>query len=354
MTVLPITITKKDRIAIIAPHPDDECIGVGGIIALYPKLCDVYILTDGSRGGKNVSVDVEKEIRYTQFIKEMGYAQVHNYFWLGYEDGALMGKSNCMDMIDFSQYTKIFIPCGDDNHPDHTATYIYAVERAKQQGVCYSEIYQYEVHVPFHDVTHFVDISQVIHEKKKLIQFHEDQVGYVHYDEIAVSLAKYRACQANQTDKYFETFVKVDIYNEVLSNEVKEREELIQKYRQFYRLFYKWIRLNQNRKSIAKHLQEKKINLVTIYGYGDVGKLLYGDLLSTDIEVKEILDKREIVTQSHSKNLKVYKPREGNTAVDAIIVTAIYYFDEIEKELMDLGYQNIISLQRLLEEIDEL
>ena len=41
----------------------------------------------------------------------------------------------------------------------------------------------------------------------------------------------------------------------------------------------------------------------------------------------------------------------GNRDVDAVIVTAVYYFDEIQKELNELGYKNIISLQNLLEKI---
>ena len=52
MATLPIVIDSEDKIAIIAPHPDDECIGVGGILSLYPELCDVFVLTDGRYGGK--------------------------------------------------------------------------------------------------------------------------------------------------------------------------------------------------------------------------------------------------------------------------------------------------------------
>ena len=38
--------------------------------------------------------------------------------------------------------------------------------------------------------------------------------------------------------------------------------------------------------------------------------------------------------------------------MDAVIVTAVYYFDEIEKELLENGYKNIISFRTLLEKSD--
>lgn len=41
-----LEISEKDRILILAPHPDDECIGAGGILARYPDLCRVVVLTD--------------------------------------------------------------------------------------------------------------------------------------------------------------------------------------------------------------------------------------------------------------------------------------------------------------------
>lgn len=348
MAVIPLTISQKDKIAIIAPHPDDECIGTGGIIALYPSQCDIFVITDGCQGQRNVLPSEERKIRKEQFEREMAYAKVNNYFWLGYEDGALLGKNSCMEDIDFTKYNKIFLPWGNDNHPDHTAACIYALERIQQECRYSTEVFQYEVHVPFHDVTHFVDITNVINKKKCLIQFHRDQIKSICYDEIAVSLAKYRACQANQPQKFYETFIKTDIHKKVFSKELEERERVIQKYRQFYRIFLQWIKVEQNRGSIAKYLQEQKLINIAIYGYGDLGKTLYNQLENTDIIVTEILDKREIGIEN---NLVIKKPMGGNRDVDAVIVTAVYYFDEIQKELNELGYKNIISLQNLLEKI---
>lgn len=54
MAVIPLSVSNQDKIVIIAPHPDDECIGTGGLLALYPTLCDVIVLTDGRQGQKRL------------------------------------------------------------------------------------------------------------------------------------------------------------------------------------------------------------------------------------------------------------------------------------------------------------
>lgn len=348
MAVIPINITKEDKIAIIAPHPDDECIGPGGVIALFPNQCDIFVMTDGSRGNKNVSPEKERIIRKNQFLSEMKFINVHRFYWMGYDDGALLGKESCMQKIDFSVYTKIFLPWGNDNHPDHTAANLYAYARIKQQKIKGVDIYEYEVHVPFHDVTHYIDITEVIDKKIKMIQFHKDQVSSVCYDELAVSLAKYRACQANKSKKYFETFVKVNFDSDDRINEVVLREQQIQKYRQFYRVFYKWLKVRQDGKSIADYIDENRVRNIAIYGFGDVGRLLYNELELQGVHVAEILDKRDIEIGELIAKLK--KPLEGNRQ-NTVIVTAMSDFEEIEKELKQAGYKEVLSFEDIVNAI---
>lgn len=349
MAVLPINISQTDKIIIIAPHPDDECIGTGGLLSLYPELCDVIVLTDGRQGHKDIAPEVVKEIRRQEFENEMKYVGIHSYSMLGYEDGKLLQHMDCLKEIDFSVYTKVFVPWGNDNHPDHTAAYLAAIERLRQQQVTNVTVYQYEVHVPLHDVTHILDITLSLEKKMKLIQFHKSQVSSVDYAQIAKALGKYRACQCNLPEKYLEVYLQTDIAHDSLGQEIEVREKTLQKYIQFYRVMLRWLGAIQKGNRIEGYLKAQGIKTVAIYGYADIGKLLYNELLQSDIKVNDILDKRDV--KSLVPGFQIRKPSEGHRAVDAVLVTAVYDYDEISIELKEMGYKNIISLQKIVEDL---
>lgn len=347
MAALPICFNKEDRIAIIAPHPDDECIGVGGLMLKYPSQCDLFIVTDGRQGNILVEPDVEARIRREQFEEEMKLVKVNTYYWLDYQDGALMTYSNnILADIDFSCYTKIFIPWGDDNHSDHAAVWSLAIECLQKKAVK-AEVYQYEVHVPFHDVSHYVDITEMIEKKIELINCHKDQVNAVPYSEIARALGKYRACQGNKINSYWETFLKVDLQGDSNCNSVCEREKTLQKYQSFYRLLLRWIKNYQDGNEITKLLVEKDWKNISIYGFSELGKLFYREIDKTKINVIDILDVRALSNRLGETRALI--PENGDIEVDVVIVTAITYYDEIEAKLNQLGYKNIVSLQALFD-----
>lgn len=347
---LPLSVLKEDRILILAPHPDDECIGVGGLLAKYASRCDVIVMTDGRYGGVHTPPEEEWKVRKKQYENEMKYLGVSSYRWIGFEDGTLFHNKSCMEDIDFSLYTKIFLPWGEDNHMDHTATYIYAVEKIKEQQLTGTEVFQYEVHVPFHDVTEYLDITSHIDEKIKLIRFHEEQVSAFDYDMIARSLAKYRACQRNQPDRYYETYIKTDIFKGNMSDAFLQREAMLQKYKQFYRVLIDWLNACLDGRTIYNYLAERNIRKVAIYGYADIGKLLYKELVKSDISVHSILDKRFI--DSGSDMVQVCHPEDGDRSVDAVLVTVITDCNSVKTELEHMGYHNIYPVSRIMEELN--
>ena len=348
MAILPISCVSSDSILVVAPHPDDECIGAGGVLSLYPELCDIIVLSDGCHGAQGVSQTEERKIRRQQFEDEMQHLKPRSYQWMGYEDGTLMEHPEILNAFDFSSYTKIFLPWYDDNHLDHTATYMYAIQRVIQQRHIQTEIYQYEVHVPFHDVTHFLDITDVIDTKRRLIQFHRDQIKLLPYDMMSMALGKYRACQAGFTEGYIEAYLAVDISADIPSDALLEREKELHKFRLFYHFLISWLYTRQDGKSIAQYLLKHGFSSVSIYGYAEIGQLLYRELSDSDVKVIEILDRRSL---NVSSEVSVVKPEEGDISIDAVIVTAISSFDEIKNNLLRMKYRNIISLSDIVRDM---
>ena len=54
---------ENDVIAVIAPHPDDECLGASAPLVMAPERTDVYVLSDGSHGSNERGVEEEAAIR---------------------------------------------------------------------------------------------------------------------------------------------------------------------------------------------------------------------------------------------------------------------------------------------------
>lgn len=345
-----LSIKEKDRLLIIAPHPDDECIGPGGILALYSHLCKVIVLTDGRQGQGDVAPELEKKIRRQEFINEMREAGITDYEMLDYEDGSLMQHTDCLENVDLSSYTKIFVTGIYDGHPDHTAACLSLQQALKKQMITDVDIYMYEIHAPLREVSHMLDITQVIEKKLKLIRCHSSQLIALPYDKMATSLAEYRALQNRINGGYIETYAYMSPTDE-LDSSVLELERNLQKSVLFYWILIRWMDLKIRGYGIAYVLSKMKYCNIAVYGYAELGQLLCRELADTDIRISYLLDKK--IKDTGSGNLPIYVPRSGLPNVDAIVVTAVYYFDEIKKELSQMGYQNVISFRKLLESEDE-
>ncbi len=58
-----LKISHDDLIAVIAPHPDDECLGASFALLTVPERTDVYVLSDGSHGNSKRTVEEEASFR---------------------------------------------------------------------------------------------------------------------------------------------------------------------------------------------------------------------------------------------------------------------------------------------------
>ena len=186
-----IIFTEEDRIAIVAPHPDDECIFAAAALLLASDQTDVFVLTDGSHGNTNRSIEEEAAIRKKQFDAEMEYVKPHAVYWFGIEDTKLSENTGIVHSIDFTPYTRIFLPWIESLHPDHRAAAEMCMSEIRKQG-CHAECYSGEVYKPFPSPSHYIDITSLAEEKRRLIRFHEDQAAL---EEVVLSLNAFRAAQ---------------------------------------------------------------------------------------------------------------------------------------------------------------
>lgn len=130
--------------------------------------------------------------------------------------------------------------------------------------------------------------------------------------------------------------------------EIEKEKDFSKKIGLYYHLLNKWLKLKQQGKSLADYFAKNEIKTVAIYGYKELGERLYDELKDSGIEVKYIIDKNvsKVCTE-----VDVYSPDEELPKVDAIIVTATYFYDEIESELYDVVKCPIISLEDIVVDI---
>ena len=208
-----IEFKMHDRIAVIAPHPDDECLGASAALLTAPDRTDIFVVSDGSHGDPAKSIEEEANIRKLQFEAEMDYVKPRSWQWLGYEDTKLAQNPDALDGIDFTVYTKIFMPWIESFHPDHRAAARVCRRVFREQNIT-AECFSYEVTAPFYRPTHYIDITEIEPEKRKLIRFHEDQLSNGQ-ERITLSLNAYRGalhCRWSE-HTYAEAYLQVDAWD---------------------------------------------------------------------------------------------------------------------------------------------
>jgi hypothetical protein len=114
-----------------------------------------------------------------------------------------------------------------------------------------------------------------------------------------------------------------------------------------FEILDRWLTLKRCGKSLSVVLNKKNINRIAIYGGGVVGHHLFYDLKAENIEVAYFIDKHLIGT---SEGIEILSFRDNWREVDAIVVTPVFYYEIIKKEIELKVKYPVISLEELLEE----
>ena len=328
MRVDKLDIKSEDKILVIAPHPDDESIGVGGLLNSVPAQCSVWIMTDGRYGGNEYDPCELKEIRRRECVSALDYAKVTDVKFFDYTDGTLIQHKDCFDNEDFLKYTLVFLPNPNDNHSDHTAVYAYCVSRLKEIKSDI-RVFLYEVHTPLADISCYTDITEVVSKKSKMISFHASQVKKHSYDKQTEVLAKYRGIQNEQPDLCLEVYKEINIYEEKTNTSI---EVELAKYKQFTRILSKWFMLEADGWSINRYIKEQNYETVAIYGYGILGRLLVSKMLKEGCNISYVIDKNENISDIEG-NVMVKHRLDDLPKADIVIVTVVSGDDEVKDEL---------------------
>ena len=131
--------------------------------------------------------------------------------------------------------------------------------------------------------------------------------------------------------------------NYLSQKKIEQKAEKVDKFKSYYNMLNQWLMLKQEGKSLEKYFVDNEIKTIAIYGMGEMGNRLYDELKdSTAVEIKYAVDQNAASTYSE---IDVIDKEDDYEEVDAIIVTAIFAFDEIEEEISAKVDYPVISLE---------
>ncbi len=206
----PLEFDKQPKCLCIAPHSDDESIGMGGTLIQKNELFDVVCITNGACRFKTEKKE-KIDIRKNEFEQVMQKIKPNSYsFFEHIEDRELILHSKDFRNIDISNYDYIFIPNLIDQHRDHKAVSILLKELLEDKQ------YKKTLKIAFYEVwqtlalpNYYVDISDIIDAKKDLINTYKSQLASKDYTQKIIGLNNYRGLVPDLD--YVEAFCLMDI-----------------------------------------------------------------------------------------------------------------------------------------------
>lgn len=117
------------------------------------------------------------------------------------------------------------------------------------------------------------------------------------------------------------------------------------KFKSYYNMLNQWLSLKQQGKSLEEYFIENNISKIAIYGMGEMGSRLYDELKNSSIEVVCGIDAKLENVFAEIEMVPVGKKIEG---IDAVVVSAVFAFEEIGEKLSEYIDCEIISLEDIV------
>lgn len=127
--------------------------------------------------------------------------------------------------------------------------------------------------------------------------------------------------------------------------EINGRDEILKKVHVLYCAFDRWLQIHQEGKTLAEYFEKHNYKTIAIYGMKELGERLLDELKDSGIRVSYAIDRD---ADRIYAEVDILTPDEELEPVDVIVVTAIYYFDEIEETLSEKVNYPIVSLEDIL------
>lgn len=131
-------------------------------------------------------------------------------------------------------------------------------------------------------------------------------------------------------------------------DQLNSARSMSNKHLALFQMMNQWVRVKQEGKNLSEYFERNGYKNIAVYGMSYAGETLLEELKGTDVNVVYGIDRNADSTYA---DVEVFTAEDDLQPVDAVVVTAITFFDEIEENLMKKMDCPIISLEDILFEV---
>ncbi|MCM1178999.1 MAG: hypothetical protein NC347_01990 [Clostridium sp.] len=117
------------------------------------------------------------------------------------------------------------------------------------------------------------------------------------------------------------------------------------KFKLYYNVMNQWLYLKHNNKNLSEYFERKEYKRIGIYGLGELGNRLIDELKETKTEVVYGIDKNVNNTYCSVPTFVLDEFSDVAEGVDVIVVTPIFAYEEVLRELENKVNCAIVSLE---------
>jgi len=132
------------------------------------------------------------------------------------------------------------------------------------------------------------------------------------------------------------------------TKELERLTGLVIKNEKLMLLMAQWLEIKRKNKRLEPYFGKNGFKTIAIYGMGHLGECLYEELRDSEtVKVLYAIDKDPV----NITDLRIVSPDDDLCEVDAIVVTAVSYFEEIADMLWEKVDYPIVSLEDIIRSI---
>lgn len=192
-------IESKDKILMVAPHPDDEALGAGGMLLQYGQQTDAICMISSGVGKTLDEAREKSDIRIAEWNAAVTFCKANNLgcFAAWSTSGAMKDKITSLlpeyiNTLDTKKYDWIFLPQPNDNHPEHRF-----ITNKIMKKVLRKNGYKNNLKIAFYEVWQTIEQPNLYlpidaEQKEKLLSLYKSQFIKHNFIPAILGLNNYR------------------------------------------------------------------------------------------------------------------------------------------------------------------